>query len=203
MISSGILHHKKQIYILRNMNLIQLSQRIRLLRVQRGFTLEQVSEMTGLTRGVLSKVENFRVTPSLATLSKIAGAFGVSMSELFEGLDDKPEMVVVRKDERLIVERDRPDSAIVYQALAHKRPNKIMEPFLLEVPPGEARRQKLAHEGEEFLMVLKGTVDYEYGDQRFRLEEGDCLYEDGTTEHTLNNPQNETALVLCIYATGS
>ena len=172
-----------------------------MLRIQRGYTLEQVSEMTGLTRGVLSKVENFRVTPSLATLAKIAKTFGVSMSELFDGLDDKPEMVVVRKDERLVVERDRPDSNIVYQALAHKRPNKIMEPFLLEVPPGEARRQKLAHEGEEFLMVLDGTVDYEYGDQRFRLEEGDCLYEDGTTEHTLNNPNEEVALVLCIYAT--
>ena len=183
------------------MNLIQLSQRIRKLRIQRGYTLEQVAEATGLTRGVLSKVENFRVTPSLATLSKIAQAFGVTMSELFEGLEEKPDMVVVRKDERVIVERDRPDSNIVYHALAHTRPNKIMEPFLLEVPPGEARRQKLAHEGEEFLMVLKGKVDYEYGDAGFQLEEGDCLYEDGTTEHTLNNPTDEIALVLCIYAT--
>lgn len=195
------MHYKKQIDILRNMNLIQLSQRLRNIRVQRGYTLEQVAEMTGLTRGVLSKVENFRVTPSLATLSKIAQAFGMTMSELFEGLDEKPDMVVVRKDERLIVERDRPNSKIVYQALAHLRPNKIMEPFLLEVPPGEARRQKLAHEGEEFLMVLKGQVDYEYGDQCFQLFEGDCLYEDGTTEHTLNNPSDEPALVLCVYAT--
>lgn len=183
------------------MNLIQLSQRLRSFRIQRGYTLEQVSEMTGLTRGVLSKVENFRVTPSLATLVKMTRALGISMSELFDGLDDKPEMVVVRKDERQVVERDRPDSNIVYQALAHSRPNKIMEPFLLEVPPGEARRQKLAHEGEEFLMVLKGEVDYEYGDDRFRLCEGDCLYEDGTTEHTLNNPNDEIALVLCVYAT--
>ena len=196
-----MLHYKKQIYILRNMNLIQLSQRLRSFRVQKGYTLEQVSEMTGLTRGVLSKVENFRVTPSLATLSKMAQAFGITMSELFEGLDEKPEMVVVRKDERLIVERDRPDSNIIYHALAHTRPNKIMEPFLLEVPPGEARRQKLAHEGEEFLMILKGKVDYEYGEHRFQLDEGDCLYEDGSKEHTLNNPTKDMALVLCIYAT--
>jgi len=185
------------------MNLVQLSQRIRMLRIQRGYTLEQVSEITGLTRGVLSKVENFRVTPSIATISKIATAFGLSMSELFEGLDDRPQMVVIRKDERQVVERDRPDSNIIYHALAHTRPNKIMEPFLLEVPPGEARRQKLAHEGEEFLMVLQGTVDYEYGDDSFRLEEGDCLYEDGTTAHTLSNPNQTTALVLCIYAIDS
>lgn len=184
------------------MNLVQLSQRIRVLRTLKGYTLEQVSELTGLTRGVLSKVENFRVTPSLATLAKIADALGVTMSELFEGLDARQDMVIVRKDERLVVERDRPDSNIVYHALAHKRPNKVMEPFLLEVPPGEARRQKLAHEGEEFLMVLEGVVDYEYGEHRFRLEAGDCLYEDGTTEHTLNNPTDQVARVICIYATG-
>jgi uncharacterized cupin superfamily protein len=135
-------------------------------------------------------------------LAKIADALGVTLSELFEGLDARPAMVIVRKNERQVVERDRPDSRIVYHALAHKRPNKVMEPFLLEVPPGEARRQKLAHEGEEFLMVLEGVVDYEYGDQRFRLEAGDCLYEDGTTEHTLNNPTDQVARVLCIYGTG-
>ena len=88
-----MLQYKKQICNLRNMNLVQLSQRIRMLRIQRGYTLEQVSEMTGLTRGVLSKVENFRVTPSIATISKIATAFGLSMSELFDGLDDRPQMV--------------------------------------------------------------------------------------------------------------
>ena len=181
------------------MNIIQLSQRIKQLRLNRGYTLARVSELTGLSNGVLSKVENFRITPSLSTLSKIASALGVTMSDLFEGLDDRPKMVIVRKEEREVIERDRPNSKIVYHALAHKRSGKAMEPFLLEIPPGTARRQKLAHEGEEFLMILEGAVDYEYGDQKFRLEEGDCLYEDGNVEHTINNPNATPAKVLCIY----
>ena len=197
-----MLHDKKLICNLGNMNLLQLSQRIRDLRLKRGFTLEQVADQSGLTRSVLSKVENFRVSPSLATLGKIARALGTSVSELLEGLDAQPNFVIVRKDERALIERDRPTSRILYYALAHSRPNKLMEPFLLEVPPGEARREKLAHEGEEFLMVLEGVVDYEYGEHSFRLETGDCLYEDGSVEHTLNNPLDKPARVLCIYCTG-
>ena len=184
------------------MNLIQLAQRIRSARTERQLTLEQLSERSGLTKSVLSKFENFRVTPSLGALGNIAEALGVTMSELLDGVDERPRMVVVRKDERLPLERDRPASRIRYNALAHKRRDKVMEPFLLEVPTGVARSKRLAHEGEEFIMVLNGSIDYEYGDERVRLHEGDCMYADGSVEHTLNNPDDDTAEVLVVWVSG-
>ena len=185
------------------MNLIQLAQRIRSVRADRQLTLEQLAERTGLTKSALSKFENFRVTPSLGALASIAEALGVTMSDLFDGVDEKPRMVVVRKDERQALERDRPDSRIRYNALAHKRGDKVMEPFLLEVPTGVARSRRLAHEGEEFIMVLNGAIDYEYGDERLRLEVGDCMYADGSVEHTLNNPGDDAAEVLVVWASGA
>ena len=184
------------------MNLVQLAQRIRSVRTERQLTLEQLAGRTGLTKSALSKLENFRVTPSLGALGSIAEALGVTMSELFDGVDEKPRMVVVRKDERLPLERDRPGSRIRYNALAHRRQDKVMEPFLLEVPIGVARSTRLAHEGEEFIMVLNGAIDYEYGDERLRLEVGDCMYADGSVEHTLNNPGDDTAEVLVVWASG-
>ena len=184
------------------MNLVQLAQRIRSVRTDRQLTLEQLAERTGLTKSVLSKFENFRVTPSLGALGSIAEALGVTMSELLDGVDEKPRMVVVRKDQRLPLERDRPGSRIRYNALAHKRRDKVMEPFLLEVPTGVARSTRLAHEGEEFIMVLSGSIDYEYGDERLRLDVGDCMYADGSVEHTLNNPGDDTAEVLVVWASG-
>ena len=184
-------------------NLIQLAQRIRSVRADRQLTLEQLAERTGLTKSALSKFENFRVTPSLGALASIAEALGVTMSDLFDGVDEKPRMVVVRKNERQALERDRPDSRIRYNALAHKRGDKVMEPFLLEVPTGVARSRRLAHEGEEFIMVLNGAIDYEYGDERLRLEVGDCMYADGSVEHTLNNPGDDAAEVLVVWASGA
>ena len=184
------------------MNLIQLAQRIRSVRTDRKLTLEQLAERSGLTKSVLSKFENFRVTPSLGALGNIAAALGVTMSELLDGVDERPRMVVVRKDERRPLERDRPASRIRYNALAHKRQDKVMEPFLLEVPSGIARSKRLAHEGEEFIMVLNGRIDYEYGDERLRLDEGDCMYADGSVEHTLNNPDDDTAEVLVVWVSG-
>ena len=184
------------------MNLIQLAQRIRTARTDRQLTLEQLAERTGLTKSVLSKFENFRVTPSLGALGNIAEALGVTMSELLDGVDERPRMVVVRKDERLPLERDRPASRIRYNALAHTRRDKVMEPFLLEIPSGIARSKRLAHEGEEFIMVLNGSIDYEYGDERVRLDEGDCMYADGSVEHTLNNPDDGIAEVLVVWVSG-
>jgi transcriptional regulator with XRE-family HTH domain len=101
------------------MNLVPLAQRIRTRRQELGLTLDQVAAATGLTRSFLSKVENFRTTPSLPSLFHIAQALSVTLSELVEGLDERPMLVVVRKDERQELQRDG-ESAMTYFALAQR-----------------------------------------------------------------------------------
>lgn len=176
-----------------------MAQRIKAQRRELGLTLEQVASRTGLTRSVLSKVENFRVTPSLPALVKIAEALGVTVAELVTGLEEKPQLAIVRKGEGAPVDRDRPGSTIVYESLAYERSTKAMEPLLLTVPGGTARREALAHEGEEFLMVLSGSVDLEYGTRIERLKAGDCAYFDAHVEHRLINPNKPPAQVLCVF----
>ena len=182
------------------MNLVFLAQRIREIRRKRGMTLEQLAERTQLTQSVLSKVENFRVTPSLPALSRIAGALGVTMADLVTGIGEKPRLVIVPSADRHVVERDRPRSDIVYYSLAACHHAKLMEPLLLDVPPGEPRKEALPHEGEEFIMVMKGTVELEYGGQRHRLSQGDCAYLDAAEPHRLINPGKTNASVLCVFS---
>lgn len=182
------------------MNLFALSQRIRDLRRQHGFTLEKLASATGLTQSNLSKVENFRVTPSLPALGRIAAALGITVSDLLDGLDARPGIVVVRKQDRQPVERDRPHSAIRYYALASERRAKSMDPFLLKVPPGEPRKEALPHEGEEFLMVLKGKIELEYDGKRHALRNGDCAYFDAARDHRILNPSTTEAEVLCVFS---
>ena len=147
----------------------------------------------------MSKVENFRVTPSLPALGKIAQALGTSVSDLTAGLDEQPQMVIVRKGEGVKLDRDKPASAIIYESLAHDRYSKSMEPILLGIPAGIARKKALKHEGEEFMYVVSGHVELEYGDEVYRLEAGDSAYFDGQVEHRLVNSNTELAKVLSVF----
>jgi len=185
------------------MNLVELAQRIKNLRQQRQLTLEDTASRTGLTRSWLSKVENFRITPSLPALAKIAGALGVTLADLVEGLDEKPQLVVIRKGERKEIERDSGISDIQYYSLAHQRANRRMDPFILDIPPKKGRKEALAHEGEEFLLLLKGEVVFEYDEREIALSSGDSLYFDATVQHRLLNRSTRPAQVLCVFLGGN
>lgn len=180
------------------MNLVELSQRLKQLRIERGKTLEEVASAAGLTRGWLSKVENFRVTPSLTSLAQIADALNISMAELFQGLDDKPRLAVVRTDNRRVMERDKEFSKLVYEALAHTRPSRVMDPFLITVPRTD-QRPMMNHDGEEFLFVIEGPVCLDYDGERVELETGDSAYFDSSIDHRLVNETEDPARVLVVF----
>ncbi len=184
------------------MNLIGLARRIKDFRRERGLTLEQVALRTGLTRSALSKIENFRATPSLPALASIAGALDVTVTQLVDGLEGQPQLTVVRRDQGTRVERDQPESNLVYHSLASERRTRAMEPLLITVPgsdKGVNPRQSLAHEGEEFLLVLRGRVDFEYQGQTHRLAVGDSVYFDAYVPHRVINTQSQPATVLCVF----
>src|SRR5262249_12092970 len=141
----------------------------------------------GQTRSWLSKVENFRITPSLPALARVAEALRIPLSTLLEGLDAKPQIVLTRKKDRRTIQRDPQNSNIVYHALTNGRANRRMSPFVLTVPAGGGRSVSRPHEGEEFLIVLHGKVTLEYGKESFDLDEGDTLYFDADTPHRLHN----------------
>ncbi|MFH5803427.1 helix-turn-helix domain-containing protein [Alienimonas sp. DA493] len=184
------------------MNLVELAQRIRSRRLKRRLTLEEVASRTGQTRSWLSKVENFRITPSLPALAEIAAALDVSLSELFEGLEEKPPLVVVRRDERKLMERDQSEgNDSFYESLAHKRTVRTMDPFLVTLPPGAAQEEALPHPGEEFLFVQTGAVRFEYDGETYHLDAGDSLYFDADHPHRIDNPTEEEAVVLCVFNT--
>ncbi len=181
------------------MNLVELAQRIKARRLEKRLTLEEVASRTGLTRSWLSKVENFRVTPSLPALGQIAAALETPVASLFEGLEEHPRLIVVRRGERQVVERDKPRSHIRYESLAFKRPDRKMDPFMLTVPPDETKRLALPHEGEEFLLVVNGRVDFEYDGELYKLKPGDSLYFDASAKHRLINAYTKPAEVLCVF----
>ncbi len=179
------------------MNLVALAIRLREIRREKGMTLEELAKRSGLTGSMLCKIENFRVTPSLPGLGSIARGLGITLAGLFEGLETVPELEVFGAKSRKKMKRD--DSPWTYYALLSNRGDYLMEPFIVEIPPGRQRLEKQAHEGDEFMFLLSGTLDFVHGDKTHRLHKGDSTYSNGNVKHTLINPTLKTAQILVIY----
>ena len=121
------------------------------------------------------------------------------MTELFDGLDEKPKFSIIRSHERKEVERDRDQSDIRYQSLAHHRPDRAMDPFELTIPARGGRREALPHEGEEFLVVLEGQIHFEFNGEMHEMAQGDAAYFDAEIAHRVLNPSDREARVLCVF----
>lgn len=181
------------------LNLVELSQRIKQRRLSLGRSLDEVALAAGQTRSWLSKVENFRITPSLPALARVADALGLTLSSLLEGLDAKPTIALTRVADRKKIERDPEDSNISYYSLVGSRPERKMDPMILTVPAGGGRDISRSHEGEEFLLVVQGRIKMEYGAEAFCLGKGDSVYFDANVPHRVYNPYQRDAQVLCVH----
>jgi transcriptional regulator with XRE-family HTH domain len=161
----------------------EIGRRIKKLRLEKQITLEKLAAQTGFTKGYLSKVEKSPKAPPVSTLGTIARVLGVTISALLGEDSSNTSICLVKKKERPLVARDGTNFEYAYEALAHKFPNKIMEPFLLTLPVHPKKRTLYQHEGHEILFVLEGTMKFLHGAEELIVEEGDCVYFDSAIPH--------------------
>ena len=168
------------------MNLLELSQNIRKIRIEQGMTVEQLAKLSNFSKGFISQVENFRITPSLKAVSRIADALGVSMSGLFaEDGDASAQYTFGSLEEGVELDRDEGGKhGIRYLALAHRQIGRKMDPFIIEYTPASPREFK-SHETEEFFVLLDGSVDYYLCDNHTvrRMGSGDTVYVKANSPH--------------------
>ena len=184
---------------------LNLGSQIRQLRKQRGLTLQDVSNMTGLSKPLLSQIENNIAAPPIATLIKISSALGVKIGHFFQDTSLTKRIVVVRKADRYGVKKrthhNNSDSiGYHYEPLAYPMIDKQMEPFLVEF---EARDEKNLlfnnHRGEEFLFVIEGQLEFRCSDQVIVLEVGDSLYFDSGIPHALRGVDKTAKALIVVY----
>ena len=155
------------------------------LRAERRMTLDRLAQITGFTKGYLSKIENGRKVPPIATLSRIAQALHTEIGSFFQSASraGAREVTVVRANERQPVLRGGSAFGYDYVGLALKRVNKHMDPFIFTFPPRIDKHVFFEHRGEEFLFVLSGTVEFQVGEERFTLGKGDSVYFNASVPH--------------------
>jgi len=173
-----------------------LAKKIHEARSQKELTLAQVSERTGISVPMLSKIENAKVSSPVSAYAKIAKALEIPLGKLFSE-DGSASISLVRKEERKKYTRSR---AYIGESIAFKKSNKKMEPFVHIYPSGFSNPPLYQHDNEEIIYVLEGTLEFRYGETTQVLSPGDCVYFDANIEHTARAIGDETARALVVEA---
>ncbi len=159
-----------------------VGRRIRDARVKQRLTLAEVAARTGLSTGMLSKVENAKVSSPISTYYRIAQAIGIHAGDLFSDGDDSM-CHVIRKGDTARVSKADGGRSYSFASLGFRRAHKKMEPFILTYPPNQKAVPQYVHTTEEFLYVLKGRLEFHHAGTRVVLSPGDAVYFDARVPH--------------------
>lgn len=170
---------------------MHLGKKIRDLRFRRGLTVQQLAELSGLSKGFISQVENERTSPSLATLRDLARALNTSVAYLVVEDDSAPH--IVRESDRL----KGTNGAPIHVEVLTAQPRRNLEILMTTIPPGgSARTERDYHHGEECVVCLDGLVTVSGGEHRIELKPGDSCHYDGRTPHAVENAGSGPARVM-------
>jgi len=185
---------------------LNLGKKIKKLRKLRGFTLQAVSDLTGLSKPLLSQIENNIAAPPIATLIKISTALGVKIGHFFQEQSmDHSRIAVVRKDQRYGVRKlthhnYSSDIGYHYQSLAYPMTDRQMEPFIAEI---ETRRDDELlynnHVGEEFMFLLEGELEFRSAKQTHVLNKGDAIYFDSSIPHAVRGVGGVAKIIVIVF----
>jgi transcriptional regulator with XRE-family HTH domain len=182
-----------------------IGEKIKNFREMKNISVEEMVERSGLPEEQIIRIEGNEDFPSLAPLIKIARVLGVRLGTF---LDDQTEIgpVVSRKSDR--VENDgigftnnatTKHKYMSYFSLSQDKSGRHMEPFLIDV---EASQEVdfifSTHEGEEFIYVLAGTIEINYGKDTYMLKEGDSIYYDSIVDHHVHAADLQGAKILAV-----
>jgi len=180
---------------------VAIGRQVRALRKRQRMTGSDLAAQTGLSVGMLSKIENGVISPSLNTLQVLANALRVPLIQLFSGFEETRGCMHVKAGEGVEIERAGTRAGHQYHLLGHIGSNNsgvVVEPYLIVLTTQSDRFPAFQHEGIEMLYMLEGRVDYRHGDQIYTLEPGDTLLFDSDAPHGPENLRELPARYLSI-----
>ena len=185
-----------------------IGEKIKNVREMKNISIEDMVSRSGLSEEQIKRIEGNEDFPSLAPLIKIARVLGVRLGTF---LDDQQELgpVVYRKDSLENTEGiGFTNNAITkhkymsYHALSQDKSGRHMEPFMIDIEPSKDMDFTFStHEGEEFIYVIAGSIEINYGKDIYSLNEGDSIYYDSIVAHHVHAANGSPAKILGIIYT--
>lgn len=162
----------------------RVGPKIRTLRTQKSLGLAQLGEHTGLSAGMLSKIERGQVIPTLPTLMKIAMVFGVGLEHFFDE-SHVPVVEVVRAQDRLTLPNTREgEASFFFGSLDFPANDRPIDAFVAEFPTGAPASKPHDHDGHELIYVISGALELGIHGKSHVLEARDSMFFDSGFPHT-------------------
>jgi transcriptional regulator with XRE-family HTH domain len=160
---------------------------IKHLREEKDMSVRELASRAGISASFLSQVEHGKVSPSLASLKRLADELGTTIGALVgEPLHNPASSPVVRADQRKVYRGEGP--GIDMFMLTSSDPNKQMEPLLFRLSPDSTTgKEAYKHFGQEFVLVIKGMIEITLNDTRYVLKKGDSMYFNSSVPHSFRN----------------
>jgi transcriptional regulator with XRE-family HTH domain len=164
----------------------RLGGRVRESRRRRGLTLEELAELSGVSRAMISKLERGEKNPTLVVAAKLAEGLGVTLSQL-AGMEERREVVVVPRERRMVM-RD-PETGFERQLLSPNFVGRGVEFIRNEIPEGSTSGEFPPHRRgvEEHIVVERGSLRAILAGEEYLLREGDALYFEADVPHRFDN----------------
>jgi DNA-binding XRE family transcriptional regulator len=161
-----------------------IAHNARRLRQQFGLSVSEMADRIGLSKAMLSKIENAMTSCSLATLAKMAAAYDVPVTSLFSGADTERSAMYVSAGRGTKIVRNGSQVGHEYQLLGSLRgEHKRLESLYVTLTEKSKTYPLFQHPGTEFIYMLEGIMDYEHSREVYRLSPGDSLQFDGEGQH--------------------
>ena len=161
-----------------------IARNVRALRVQSGLSVGEMADRIGISKAMLSKIENAQTSCSLSTLARLGAGLDVPVTSLLRGADMEREAVFVPAGQGARIAREGTRAGHAYELLGALRgQHKRLESLLVTLTSDSQTYPLFQHPGTEFLHMLEGVMDYGHSRQVYRLSPGDSLQFDGEGAH--------------------
>lgn len=181
--------------------IIIIGEKIKSIRTKKNIKLIKAAESAGISKGLLSKIENGRTVPSLPVLLQIIDALKVDLGDFFDDVKSRsetPPYLLIRKEDYREVKKDGAIGFNYFSIFQKTISTSTFHANLLELEMN-AKRDMVITDGLEFIYLISGRIDYVLGDEEFTMEEGDSLFFDGRIPHLKLNHYAQKAKILVIY----
>jgi transcriptional regulator with XRE-family HTH domain len=181
---------------------IWIGSKIKDIRKEQNLNLNELSEKSGISIAMISKIENGRVFPTLPSLLQLFSSLEIDLNSFFNDFyknDKFPGYIFKKRKEYKPIDKEEAAEGFNYEeVLSYSLQKSSMQVSLLTLNKG-AKRKMVTTEGFEYIYLIKGTVRYELETHQFDMEEGDSLFFDGRLNHVPRNIYDGDSIFLVIY----